>query len=168
MNLNIKVKEKTTGTISIGGGYSSDDGLFAGGEITQRNLFGRGQTLALKAQISTETARYSLSFLEPSVYDTLYSAGFDIYKWNREYPDFTKDSEGFVVRVGHPFGDYSNLFAAYNFENANVTDLSRQRLPLFVIPGRTATQKQCDRLCCEGHDGQPIDAHQGFHKYRRR
>jgi outer membrane protein insertion porin family len=33
MNLNVKVKEKSTGAISIGGGYSSDDGLFAGGEI---------------------------------------------------------------------------------------------------------------------------------------
>lgn len=132
MNLNIKVKEKTTGTISIGGGYSSDDGLFAGGEITQRNLFGRGQTLALKAQISTEAARYSLSFLEPSLFDTLYSAGFDIYKWNREYPDFTKDSEGFVARIGHPFGDYSNLYAAYNLENANVSDLSSYTDPYLL------------------------------------
>jgi outer membrane protein insertion porin family len=132
MNLSIKVKEKTTGTISIGGGFSSDDGLFAGGEITQRNLFGRGQSLALKAQLSTKAARYSLSFFEPSVLDSLYSAGFDIYKWNREYPDFTKDSEGFVARVGHPFGEYSHLALTYNLENANVTDISNTTDPFLV------------------------------------
>ena len=42
MNLHVKVKEKATGTFSIGGGFSSDDGLFASGQITQRNLAGRG------------------------------------------------------------------------------------------------------------------------------
>ncbi len=43
MNLNVKVKEKLTGAISLGGGYSSDDGLFTSGEISQRNLFGTGR-----------------------------------------------------------------------------------------------------------------------------
>jgi outer membrane protein insertion porin family len=124
MNLNVKVKEKSTGAVSVGGGFSSDDGLFAGGEIYQRNLFGRGQSLGLKAQFSTVGQRYSLNYLDPYVFDTEYAFGFDIYHWNREYEDFTKDSQGFVLKTGHPFGNFSRILAYYNFENAKVTDVS--------------------------------------------
>ena len=43
MNLHVKVKEKQTGSISIGGGYSSMDGLFTSGQIMQKNLWGKGE-----------------------------------------------------------------------------------------------------------------------------
>ena len=50
MDLNVKVKEKMTGTMSIGGGYSSVDKLVGIAEITQGNLGGRGQLLKFKTQ----------------------------------------------------------------------------------------------------------------------
>jgi outer membrane protein insertion porin family len=124
MNLNVKVKEKNTGAISIGGGFSSDDGLFAGGEIYQRNLFGRGQSLSLKAQIAEESTRYSLSFIDPFFRDTDFAFGFDLYNWERDYTDFTKDARGAVVKVGHPFGEWSRFLVSYNYERAQVTDVA--------------------------------------------
>ena len=51
MNLNVKVKEKLTGSISFGGGYSSDDGLFTSAEVNQRNLFGKGQYASIKGYL---------------------------------------------------------------------------------------------------------------------
>lgn len=123
MNLNVKVKEKSTAAVSIGGGYSSDEGLFAGGEVYQRNLFGTGQALGLKTQVSQLGQRYILNYMNPYFMDTDYAIGFDIYKWDRQYTDFTKDSQGFVLKTGHPFGNFSRLLAFYNFENAKVTDV---------------------------------------------
>ncbi len=123
MNLNVKVKEKPTGALSVGGGYSSEDGVFVGGNIMQRNLFGRGQYLALKAYLGGETSRYSLSFTEPWLFDTPLSAGFDIYDWYREYNDFTKDAAGGKLRISHPFGTWSRWHLAYVFENAKVSDV---------------------------------------------
>ncbi|MEJ5366173.1 MAG: outer membrane protein assembly factor BamA [Desulfosoma sp.] len=123
MNLNVKVKEKPTGALSVGGGYSSEDGVFVGGNIMQRNLFGRGQYLALKAYLGGETSRYSLSFTEPWLFDTPLSAGFDIYDWYREYNDFNKDATGGKLRISHPFGTWSRWHLAYVFENAKVSDV---------------------------------------------
>lgn len=123
MNLNVKVKEKPTGALSVGGGYSSEDGVFVGGNILQRNLFGRGQYLALKAYLGGETSRYSLSFTEPWLFDTPLSAGFDIYDWYREYNDFNKDAMGGKLRISHPFGTWSRWHLAYVFENAKVSDV---------------------------------------------
>ncbi|SMC27811.1 Beta-barrel assembly machine subunit BamA [Desulfacinum hydrothermale DSM 13146] len=123
MNLHIKVKEKPTGAISVGGGFSSDDGLFVGGDIVQRNLFGRGQYAAIKAYLGGETSRYSISFTEPWLFDTPLSAGFDIYNWYREYTDFNKDAIGGKIRFSHPFGNWSRWYLSYVFENAKVSDV---------------------------------------------
>ncbi|MGD9505002.1 MAG: outer membrane protein assembly factor BamA [Syntrophobacteraceae bacterium] len=123
MDLDVKVKEKLTGSISVGGGFSSEDGLFASGEITQRNLFGSGLILSLKAYLGSETTRYSLSFTEPSVMDTFLSAGFDLYNWEKEYTDFTKESVGGKLRFSYPFGAWSRVYFSYMYEVAKVTDV---------------------------------------------
>ncbi len=124
MNLHVRVKEKLTGAISVGGGFSSDDGLFATGEVTQRNLMGRGQTVALKAYFGQEAQRYVFSFTEPWLFDRRILAGIDLYNWLREYNDFTKDSVGVRLRTGYPFGNYSRFNTYYTFEDAKVTDVS--------------------------------------------
>lgn len=124
MNLHVKVKEKLTGSISVGGGFSSDSGAFASGEVIQRNLFGRGQYVGVKAFVAQEAQRYILSFTEPRLFDTYFSAGFDVYNWLKEYNDFTKDAVGFRLKFGYPFGKYSKILGYYTYEEADVTDVS--------------------------------------------
>ncbi len=123
MDLHVKVKEKLTGAISVGGGFSSDDGLFASGEIVQRNFLGRGQYLGLKVYFGDEAERYVVSFTEPWLFDMPLAAGVDVYNWIREYNDFTKDAKGVRLRTGYPFGNYSRITASYTLEDADVTEV---------------------------------------------
>jgi outer membrane protein insertion porin family len=132
MNLNVKVKEKLTGSISAGGGYSSDDGLFTSGEITQRNLFGNGQYIGLKGYLGQKAQRYVLSFTEPYMFDRPITGGIDLFNWLREYPDFTQDSAGFRVRSGYRFGNYSRLAGFYTFSDALVTSAPIGAPPIIV------------------------------------
>ena len=132
MNLNVKVKEKLTGSISAGGGYSSDDGLFTSGEITQRNLFGKGWNIGLKGYLGQNAQRYVLSFTEPYLFDRPISAGIDLYNWLRAYPDFTQDSTGFRLRSGYRFGNYSRLAGFYTFSDALVTQVPIGAPPIIV------------------------------------
>jgi outer membrane protein insertion porin family len=124
MNLHVKVKEKLTGSISVGGGFSSDSGAFVSGEIIQRNLFGKGQYLGVKAFFAEEAQRYILTFVEPRLFDTYLSAGFDVYNWIKDYNDFRKDAVGMRLKFGYPFGNYSRLLGFYTYETANVSDVS--------------------------------------------
>ncbi|MCE5335782.1 MAG: outer membrane protein assembly factor BamA, partial [Desulfobacteraceae bacterium] len=124
MNLHVRVKEKMTGSISVGGGYSSDDGLFTSGTIMQKNLFGKGQYVALKGYLGQEAQRYMMSFTEPWMFGHPVSGGIDLYNWIKDYQDFTKDAYGFRVRSGIPFGKWSKFNVYYTFENAKITDLS--------------------------------------------
>jgi outer membrane protein insertion porin family len=84
MILEIDVTEKPTGMFSFGGGYSNVEDVFVVTSIAQKNLFGRGQTLMLKAQMGGTTNKYTLSFTEPWLFDIPLSAGFDLYNWQTD------------------------------------------------------------------------------------
>jgi len=139
MNLVVKVKEKMTGAISLGGGYSSDDGLFTSGEISQRNLFGTGRYVGIKGYLGQEAQRYVLSFTEPYLFDRPISGGIDLYNWRREYTDFTEDALGFRLRSGYRFGTFSRLLAIYNFSSSIVSNVTEGAPPII-------TQQQEDRM----------------------
>lgn len=126
MRLLIDVKEKDTGAFSFGAGYGSSEGVFLTGSISERNLAGRGQVLALKAQVGANTQRYTLSFTEPWLYDIPLSAGADIYNWRYSYPDYDKDSVGGRLRLGYPIFDYTRANLSYNYDLANIKNVSDQ------------------------------------------
>ncbi len=134
MNLNVKIKEKQTGSISVGGGFSTEDGLFVTGQIQQKNLFGTGDSVSLKAYLGQLASRYILSYTKPWLFGTPLSGGIDVYDWVRAYEDFTKDSYGFKLRASYPLGQYSVLSAFYAWENAKIGDLDYAATldPLFV------------------------------------
>lgn len=123
MNLEIEVKEKPTGMFSFGGGYSSVESFFLVANITQRNLFGRGQTLGINGMLGGETQRYAVSFLEPWLFDIPLSAFVEIFSWDREYDDYDKESHGGRIRMGYPVYDYTRAYIAYSFEDADVYDI---------------------------------------------
>lgn len=123
VNLHIEVKEKPTGTLSFGGGYSSVDHFFAMASISQRNLFGRGQTLMLNASTGERSTQFDLRFTEPWLFDTPVSAGFDLYNLKKDYDTYTKDSEGGRLRFGYRITDYFKTSLYYGYEKADIQDV---------------------------------------------
>jgi outer membrane protein insertion porin family len=123
-NLEVKVTEKATGNFAFGGGFSSDDGPYGQISVEERNLFGRGQTLRLTTKISGATALYNLSFTEPWLMDKPISAGTDIYKFEREYDYYDRDSVGFTLKGGfRQFWDYTSVGVEYNFEQFEISEV---------------------------------------------
>jgi len=124
MVLKIDVTEKPTGAFSFGAGYSSMDRLFAMVSISQRNLFGRAQVLNLRAQMGRRSTSYKLSFTEPWLFDIPLSAGFDLYNTTRDYDTYDKDSFGGTVRFGYPVFDYTRAYLSYNYDQAEIRNLT--------------------------------------------
>jgi len=130
MVLKIDVKEKSTGMFSIGGGYSSEDEFFAMGEITQRNLFGRGQVLSLQAHVGGTSDRYNLSFTEPWLFDIPLSARTDVYRWIKDYETYDKDATGGGLRFGYPvWSDYLRFLIGYAYEVSTIEDIQEDAPP---------------------------------------
>ncbi len=126
MFLKIDVTEKPTGAFTFGGGYSSVDNAFVMASISQRNLFGRGQILNLRTQLSGGETKssYSLSFTEPWLFDIPLSAGFDLYDMTRDYDTYDKESVGGRLRFGYPVFDYTRASLSYNYDRADIKELS--------------------------------------------
>jgi outer membrane protein insertion porin family len=121
--VNVAVEERPTGSFSLGAGYSSVDNLVGMFQISQNNLFGKGQQLTLQANIGGSTTRFNLSFTEPWFRDTRTSAGFDAFKWEREYEDFDKDSTGGDIRFGFPVADFTRLYLSYKYEMVDISNI---------------------------------------------
>jgi len=123
MVLKIDVTEKPTGTFSFGGGYSTTEDLFAVAQISQRNLFGRGQVLQLAAHLGGRSTRYQLSFTEPWLFDIPLSATGNLFKWDVDYDDYDKESIGFGFRFGYPVYDFTRAYLGYRLELADITEI---------------------------------------------
>lgn len=103
INLLVKVKETSTGTISAGGGYGSYEGLMVNASISDKNFFGSGITSTLGFEISKISTNYNLSFVNPKIWDSMYSFGVSIYKRDYEYIDYTQDQLGGSMTLGRQF-----------------------------------------------------------------
>lgn len=124
LNVDITVKERSTGTITLGAGYGSNQGFFFTTQIAEINLFGRGQNLNLAAQftiggVNTDqrSQSFNLGFTEPYTFDTLWTSGFDLYHVTFPIPNkYTTKKQGFDIRSGHPIMDYTYGYFTYKLE----------------------------------------------------
>lgn len=120
LDLDVTVKEKPTGFLSFGGGYSSVDKFVAMVDITQGNLFGKGQYVKLRGELGGRSSFYELSYRDPWFMDKPISFGTSIYKTTRKYGNFDRKATGFEVSFGKNFWEYWNATTTYNFEKTTI------------------------------------------------
>ena len=123
INVDIAVKEKATGAFSFGAGFGNVENLFGTASISERNLFGRGQILSLKAQLGAKTQKFTLSFTEPWLFDIPLGAGADLYKWDYSFEDYDKDAVGGKLRLSYPVFDYTRAYLTYIYDVSRVTNI---------------------------------------------
>ena len=121
--VNIEVVEKPTGLFSIGGGYSSVDSFIATLDLSQRNFLGRGWEVFVRVRAGAETQQGTIGFTEPWLFDRPLSAGFDLFNNRRVYSDYTVNSLGGDIRLGHPLGDYSRWNLIYRLTQDDISDV---------------------------------------------
>ena len=123
MNVDVNVAERSTGTFSVGAGYSSVDGVVFQGSITQENFLGKGLKLNLAASLGGNSTTYQLGITDPYFLDTRWTLGAEVFQSSREWSDFSRDSEGFAIKGGHPVGEYSRVLATYRLEFKDIYDV---------------------------------------------
>lgn len=122
--VNINVTEKPTGLFSIGGGYSSQDGVLGTVDLSQRNFLGKGWEVFLRLRGGENIQTGTIGFTEPWLFDRPLAAGFDIFNTRRLLPDYTVESLGGDIRLGHPIGEYSRWNAMYRVSQDRISDVN--------------------------------------------
>jgi outer membrane protein insertion porin family len=127
--VNIDVTEKPTGLFSIGGGYSSQDGVLGTLDLSQRNFLGKGWEVFLRIRGGQKLQTGTIGFTEPWLFDRPLAAGFDIFNTRRILPDYTVNSLGGDIRLGHPIGEYSRWNAIYRVSQDRISDVNELGSP---------------------------------------
>jgi len=134
LDVELEVKERLTGAISLGAGWSSVDKLVGTVSISQGNLFGLGQRLMLSGTFGGTTQNYNLSFTEPWLFDVPLTVGFDVYyKTARSilYRNYDIDRKGGDVFFSYPLAEYTRMYWKYMYELVNVYDVEEDA-PLVI------------------------------------
>jgi outer membrane protein insertion porin family len=130
--VNIDVTEKPTGLFSIGGGYSSQDGALGTLDLSQRNFLGKGWEVFLRLRGGAKLQTGTIGFTEPWLFDRPLAAGFDIFNTRRILPDYTVNSLGGDIRLGHPLGEYSRWNAVYRVSQDKISDVNQLGSPELI------------------------------------
>jgi outer membrane protein insertion porin family len=107
INLDIKVEEAPTGSISFGAGYSTLEGVVGTASVGERNLFGLGYKTNLSAALGGETQRLRFGFTDPWLLGTPTIAGFNVYYDELEYwTEYDSTTAGGDLTFGRYLTDY--------------------------------------------------------------
>lgn len=116
MNIDIVVKERSTGQIQFGAGYGSAQGFTLSGSVQQTNFQGKGQNLGVSLDYSSSRRSYDVSFTEPYFRDSLWSVGFRVFETNVSgRDDYDERKYGPSLFLGHPLGEYTRFNMSYAY-----------------------------------------------------
>lgn len=143
LNVDIAVKERSTGQIQFGAGYGTSAGFTLTGSVTQSNFLGKGQTMSASLDLSEERRVYSFRFTEPYFRDTLWTVGFDVYSSaNTGRVNYDVNRVGSSILFGHPLGEFVKGYFKYRYDKTSLKkndDTDPDLFPLETASGETSS-----------------------------
>jgi outer membrane protein insertion porin family len=124
-NVQVAVEEQPTGEISFGIGYSSVEAVIGDVGIRERNLLGRGQDLRFGVSGSASSTEYDISFTEPYFLGRDVSAGFDLFRIEREQKESSYDEvrTGGALRAGFDLAPDLRQTVNYTLRSTEITNI---------------------------------------------
>lgn len=126
INLEVTVKEQSTGEFNIGAGFSSFEGALATASVRERNFLGKGQDVELVFALSQERQDYTISLTEPYFMNQDLSAGIDLYNRRRQFQDqssYDKRDLGGALRLGMPLNELVTDTISLGYEATTIDNV---------------------------------------------
>lgn len=124
VDLTINVTEKPTGSLSLGGNFSSSDGLGLTFGIRQDNAFGSGNSLGINVNTSKINRTIVINSTNPYFTSDGVSRSFDIYhRTSSPYQDqsyYQLITSGGNLRFGVPFTESDTVYFGMGVERTEI------------------------------------------------
>lgn len=164
-DIDIAVEEKSTGELSLGGGFSTTDGPLADFSIREKNFLGKGQDVNFSTTLAAKRTQYSLSFTEPYFLKRDLSAGIDLFHTTTNYQSqssYDTKQTGFGLRLGYPLSDHWRQDLSYRY-NSNQIDNVPSTASIYIQQqaGHRTTSSIMQRLTYNTTDSR-IEPTEGF------
>ncbi len=136
VDLDVVVKEASTGSFSAGAGYSTANGTLFNAKVSESNLLGTGRKLNLNLDFGSQISNQVLSIDDNRINDSWVAGGLDLFRTTRQFNDFDRNLAGGGLSVGYPLerlvGDWAediNVNLKYDLQHVtikNVEDYASQ------------------------------------------
>ncbi|MCW8830165.1 MAG: outer membrane protein assembly factor BamA, partial [Gammaproteobacteria bacterium] len=122
VDLEVSVEERLSGSFNIGAGFSQTQGFLFNIGLTQENLLGTGQRLAVSVNTDSANTIYSVSFTDPyhtidGVSRTMSLSFAKRDAAEEDINDFQTDSYSANINYGIPLTEYSTLNLGYGLSH---------------------------------------------------
>ena len=136
VDVNVTVKERATGNIQLGAGYSSSEGVVLTAGLSQQNLFGSGNALAFEVNTSKSNTVFSITHTDPFVTTEGISRTIELYWRDSNLAELGLSSVGYATRgaglvYGVPFTEYDRVFLGLRYEGTTI-DLTPTSPPRYI------------------------------------
>jgi outer membrane protein insertion porin family len=122
IDLIVKVKEASTGSIGGGIGYGSSDGLLLNASVSDTNIFGSGITASVNVDRSDKELSGKISLNNPRIFDSIYSLGGSIYRQDYSNYNYNTLTTGFSLNVGRRFGRHFSGSIGYILQSVKYSN----------------------------------------------
>lgn len=141
-DVEVIVEEDRTGSVVLGAAVGSDSGASISIVLNERNFDfmaipmswddwsngqafrGAGQELRIEAIPGTELSRYTVSWREPRLFDSVYSLGLSGYFYTRRFDDYDETRGGGRVTLGRRLSPLWSINASVRMEDVEVKNFS--------------------------------------------
>jgi outer membrane protein insertion porin family len=125
IDVNFNIKERPTGNIQAGAGYSSTEKLVLQAAYTQQNVLGSGHAISFEINTSRANRTLALTHVDPYVTidgisrtTEIFERKSDLARLNLGSVDFTQ--RGGAVRFGVPFTEFDTVFFGLGYEGTRI------------------------------------------------
>jgi len=142
IDVNVKVVEGSTGSFSVGLGYSTVDSIIGVANISQPNWLGRGLDATFNVELSGARQFYNVGLTDPYFLDMNMSAGVNVYNEDYEYDAYDTMQQGFRVHFGKPIDEYTSWSSGYRWEKVKISDIDENASDYIKDEAGTTTTSQ--------------------------
>ncbi|HVM33393.1 MAG TPA: outer membrane protein assembly factor BamA [bacterium] len=171
-----RVKERQTGSISVGAGYSSVEQLVGNVSFKEENLFGKGQKFNVDLQFGALQTSIDAGFTEPWLFNTPTSLSVQFFDTTQTYNTNVIGSStstqyydqfrvGGSLSLGRKLSRNWSIFGTYDYEYDTIYDVqppfNDPTNPQYVPKSHGATSSFTPRVVFDSRDNY-FDPHTGW------
>jgi outer membrane protein insertion porin family len=125
VDVTYSVKERPTGALLFGVGFSSVEKFAVSASIRQANAFGTGKFISANINSGKVNTVYALSYNDPYYTVDGVSQGFDVYKRKTDASSlavgaYTTNAVGGGIKFGYPVSEISSVDVGFNLESVRL------------------------------------------------
>jgi outer membrane protein insertion porin family len=162
--LTTTVAEKSTGSVTLGGGYATDAGALIDAGISESNFIGTGINAGINGVLAQHDSSVNISVTDPYFLDRNLVAGANIFLVQTNFlgtQPYDEKRVGFALSMGYNYNENLSQTWSYSLVGRTVSNL-QPGASIFIVDaqGYTLLSQVSQQLALDYRDSK-VDPHSG-------